>query len=97
MIRDTVFPDRFMHIAELNRMGARIRREGGSAIIEGVKSLCGAPVVASDLRASAALVMAGLVAKGQTEVRRVYHLDRGYENIDKKLIGLGASIKREKE
>ncbi|MBF0619689.1 MAG: UDP-N-acetylglucosamine 1-carboxyvinyltransferase [Candidatus Omnitrophica bacterium] len=97
VIRDTVFPDRFMHIAELNRMGARIRREGGSAIIEGVKSLCGAPVVASDLRASAALVMAGLVARGKTEIRRVYHLDRGYENIDKKLIALGASIKREKE
>ncbi len=97
VVRDTVFPDRFMHIAELNRMGARIRREGGSAIIEGVKGLCGAPVVASDLRASAALVMAGLVARGRTEIRRVYHLDRGYENIDKKLMALGASIKREKE
>jgi UDP-N-acetylglucosamine 1-carboxyvinyltransferase len=97
VIRDTVFPDRFMHIAELSRMGARIRREGGSAIIEGVKELSGAPVTASDLRASAALVMAGLVAKGKTEIRRVYHLDRGYENIDKKLIALGASIKREKE
>jgi UDP-N-acetylglucosamine 1-carboxyvinyltransferase len=97
VIRDTVFPDRFMHISELNRMGARIRREGGSAIIEGVKVFSGAPVVASDLRASAALVMAGLVAKGKTEIRRVYHLDRGYENIDKKLIELGACIKREKE
>jgi UDP-N-acetylglucosamine 1-carboxyvinyltransferase len=97
VIRDTVFPDRFMHIAELSRMGARIRREGGSSIIEGVKELSGAPVTASDLRASAALVMAGLVARGKTEIRRVYHLDRGYENIDKKLIALGASIKREKE
>jgi UDP-N-acetylglucosamine 1-carboxyvinyltransferase len=97
VIRDTVFPDRFMHIAEMNRMGARIRREGGSAIIEGGKELCGAPVTASDLRASAALVMAGLVAKGKTEIRRVYHLDRGYENIDKKLIALGANIRREKE
>ncbi len=97
VIRDTVFPDRFMHIAELSRMGARIRREGGSAIVEGVKELSGAPVTASDLRASAALVMAGLVAKGRTEIRRVYHLDRGYENIDKKLVALGASIKREKE
>ncbi len=97
VVRDTVFPDRFMHIAEMNRMGARIRREGGSAIIEGGKELCGAPVTASDLRASAALVMAGLVARGKTEIRRVYHLDRGYENIDKKLIALGASIKREKE
>lgn len=97
VVRDTVFPDRFMHIAELNRMGARIRREGGSAIVEGVGELCGAPVVASDLRASAALVMAGLVARGKTEIRRVYHLDRGYENIDNKLVMLGASIKREKE
>jgi UDP-N-acetylglucosamine 1-carboxyvinyltransferase len=97
VVRDTVFPDRFMHIAELNRMGARIRREGGVAVIEGIKQLKGAPVVASDLRASAALVMAGLVAKGKTEIRRVYHLDRGYENIDKKLMALGASIKREKE
>lgn len=97
VIRDTVFPDRFMHIAELNRMGAQIRREGGSAIIEGGHELSGAPVIASDLRASAALVMAGLVAKGKTEIRRVYHLDRGYENIDKKLVALGASIKREKE
>jgi UDP-N-acetylglucosamine 1-carboxyvinyltransferase len=97
IVRDTVFPDRFMHISELNRMGARIRREGGVAVIEGTKELRGAPVVASDLRASAALVMAGLVAKGETEVRRVYHLDRGYENIDKKLIALGALIKREKE
>jgi len=97
VVRDTVFPDRFMHISELNRMGARIRREGGVAVIEGTRELRGAPVIASDLRASAALVMAGLVAKGETEVRRVYHLDRGYENIDKKLIALGAAIKREKE
>jgi len=97
VIRDTVFPDRFMHIAELNRMGARIRRESGCAIVEGVKELGGTIVTASDLRASAALVMAGLVANGTTEIRRVYHLDRGYENIDKKLIELGASIKRERE
>ncbi len=97
VIRDTVFPDRFMHVAELARMGARIRREGGCVIVDGVKELSGAPVTASDLRASAALVMAGLVAKGRTEIRRVYHLDRGYENIDKKLVALGASIKREKE
>lgn len=97
VIRDTVFPDRFMHISELDRMGAHIRRESGCAIVEGVKELSGAPVTASDLRASAALVMAGLVAKGKTEIRRVYHLDRGYENIDKKLIALGASIRREKE
>jgi UDP-N-acetylglucosamine 1-carboxyvinyltransferase len=97
VVRDTVFPDRFMHIAELDRMGARIRREGGVAIIEGVKQLKGAPVLASDLRASAALVMAGLVAKGETVVRRMYHLDRGYENLDKKLIALGASVKREKD
>ena len=97
VIRDTVFPDRFMHVAELARMGARIRREGGCVIVEGVKELSGAPVTASDLRASAALVMAGLVAQGKTEIRRVYHLDRGYENIDQKLVALGASIKRQKE
>lgn len=97
VIRDTVFPDRFMHMAELSRMGADIRREGGSAIVSGVKELSGAIVTASDLRASAALVMGGLVAKGTTEIRRVYHLDRGYENIDKKLVELGASIKRGKE
>ena len=97
VITDKVFPDRFMHIAELNRMGAQIRREGGSAIIEGGKKLYGAPVMASDPRASAALVIAGLAAQGQTEIHRIYHLDRGYENIDSKLTELGAVVRREKE
>jgi len=97
IITDKVFPDRFMHIAELNRMGANIRRDNGAAIVEGVKNLFGAPVMASDLRASAALVLAGLVAKGKTEIHRIYHLERGYENIDEKLKKLGAVIYREKE
>jgi UDP-N-acetylglucosamine 1-carboxyvinyltransferase len=74
-VRDIVFPDRFMHLAKLARMGAKVRREGGVAVIEGVTELKGAPVMASDLRASVALVMAGIVGKGQTEVRRIYHLD----------------------
>ncbi len=97
VITDKVFPDRFMHIPELNRMGAQIRREGGVAIIEGVKQLYGAPVMASDLRASAALVIAGLAAKGRTDIHRIYHLERGYEDLDKKLQGLGAKVWREKE
>jgi UDP-N-acetylglucosamine 1-carboxyvinyltransferase len=94
IITEKIFPDRFMHIAELNRMGANIRKEGPSAVVSGVKELSGAPVMASDLRASAALVVAGLAARGLTEVNRVYHIDRGYEGIEEKLIGLGASIKR---
>jgi UDP-N-acetylglucosamine 1-carboxyvinyltransferase len=97
IVTDRVFPDRFMHIAELNRMGAQIRRDSGSAIIEGVKQLYGAPVMASDLRASAALVIAGLVAKGKTEIHRIYHLDRGYEDLDSKLTKIGAKVFREKE
>ena len=97
VITDKVYPDRFMHIAELNRMGANIRREGSNAIVQGVKILKGAPVMASDLRASAALVIAGLAAEGKTEVHRIYHLERGYENLDEKLIKLGAKIYREKE
>lgn len=97
IITDRVFPDRFMHIAELNRMGAQIRRDTGIAIVEGVKHLFGAPVMASDLRASAALVIAGLVARGKTEISRIYHLDRGYENLDQKLVQLGAKVSREKE
>ncbi len=97
LIIDKVFPDRFIHIAELNRMGANIRRDGNTAIIEGVKTLYGAPVMASDLRASAALVIAGLAAKGKTEIHRIYHLERGYENLDEKLRNLGAKVYREKE
>ncbi|MCD4782122.1 MAG: UDP-N-acetylglucosamine 1-carboxyvinyltransferase [Candidatus Omnitrophica bacterium] len=96
LIIDKVYPDRFIHISELNRMGAHIRREGLSAIVEGVRNLYGAPVMASDLRASAALIIAGLAAKGRTEIHRIYHLERGYENLDEKLCALGASVWREK-
>ena len=94
MVTDKVFPDRFMHAAELVRMGARIRREGPSAIIGGVQSLSGASVMASDLRASAALVLAALAAEGDSVVRRIYHLDRGYARLDEKLNRLGAGIRR---
>ncbi len=93
-ITEKIFPDRFMHVAELLRMGANIHKEGPTVIVTGVKKLIGAPVMASDLRASAALVLAGLVARGQTTVNRVYHIDRGYEHIEKKLRGLGAQIRR---
>jgi UDP-N-acetylglucosamine 1-carboxyvinyltransferase len=97
VITEKIYPDRFMHVAELNRMGAHIQREGPHAIVEGVKQLSGAPVMASDLRASASLVLAGLVARGRTSVSRIYHLERGYENMEKKLQVLGAKIWREKE
>ncbi|MDD5044875.1 MAG: UDP-N-acetylglucosamine 1-carboxyvinyltransferase [Candidatus Omnitrophica bacterium] len=97
IITEKIYQDRFMHVAELNRMGARIQREGPHAIIEGVKSLSGAAVMASDLRASASLVLAGLVAKGKSAVSRIYHLERGYENFDEKLRKLGARVWREKE
>ena len=93
-ITEKIFPDRFMHVAELLRMGADIRKEGPTAIVTGVKRLIGAPVMASDLRASAALVLAGLVARGQTNIQRVYHIDRGYERIEEKLQALGADIQR---
>lgn len=94
IITEKIFPDRFVHVAELNRMGARLRKEGPTVIVEGVKNLIGAPVMASDLRASAALVVAGLVAKGKTRVSRVYHIDRGYERIEQRLNALGADIQR---
>jgi len=97
VITEKIYPDRFMHISELNRMGAQIFLEGPSAIVHGVKKLSGAPVMASDLRASAALVLAGLVAEGATEIHRVYHLDRGYDRLDQKLRKLGASIHRVRE
>jgi len=97
VITEKVFPDRFIHIAELNRMGANIRREGNTAIVEGVKELYGAPVMASDLRASAALVIAGLAAKGKTVIHRMYHLERGYEDLEKKLRKIGAKVSRQKE
>ncbi|TWT57068.1 UDP-N-acetylglucosamine 1-carboxyvinyltransferase MurA [Thalassoglobus neptunius] len=93
-IRDQVFPDRFIHCAELNRMGASIQQFGNRAVIRGVDRLQGAHVMASDLRASAALVLAGLVAQGETVVRRIYHLDRGYEALERKLRCVGADIER---
>jgi len=86
-----------MHVPELNRMGARINVHGASAIVRGVPALSGAPVMATDLRASLSLILAGLAAKGETVVNRVYHLDRGYEGLDHKLAKLGANIKRVKE
>ncbi|MGD0336276.1 MAG: UDP-N-acetylglucosamine 1-carboxyvinyltransferase [Candidatus Omnitrophota bacterium] len=97
VITEKIYPDRFMHVAELNRMGAHIQREGPHAIVEGVRQLSGAPVMASDLRASACLVLAGLAAKGKTSVSRIYHLERGYENLEAKLQKLGAKVWREKE
>ena len=96
-LTEKIYPDRFMHLAELLRMGANIRKEGPTAIVTGVKGLVGAPVMASDLRASAALVLAGLIARGQTTIHRVYHIDRGYEQIEVKLRALGADIRRETE
>ena len=93
-VRDTVFPNRFMHAAELNRMGANIRRDGNSVVINGVERLSGASVMASDLRASAALVLAAIAAEGATVIRRIYHLDRGYESLETKLNALGANIRR---
>jgi len=97
VVSEKIYPDRFMHVSELNRMGAQIYRDGSNAIVHGVKNLCGAPVMASDLRASAAMVLAGLIAKDRTEVSRIYHLDRGYENLEKKLAKLGAKISRERQ
>jgi len=94
VITETIFENRFMHAQELIRMGADIRPEGNRAIIRGVESLCGAPVMATDLRASVSLILAGLAAKDTTEVSRVYHLDRGYEHIERKLSSLGADIER---
>lgn len=94
IITEKVFPDRFLHLAELIRLGAKIRREGACAIINGVAQLSGAYVMASDLRASAALVLAGLASRGQTVVRRIYHLDRGYDKLEDKLNSLGARITR---
>lgn len=96
LITEKIYPDRFMHIAELNRMGASIQRNGPYAIIEGKERLYGAEIMASDLRASAALVIAGLAAGGKSQILRVYHIDRGYENIIGKFRKLGAKIKREK-
>ncbi|MEP0848099.1 MAG: UDP-N-acetylglucosamine 1-carboxyvinyltransferase [Phycisphaerae bacterium] len=94
IITEKIFPDRFMHVPELNRMGARLHKEGPTVIVQGVKRLSGAPVMASDLRASAALVLAGLSARGTTLVNRIYHLERGYQNIEQKLRAVGADIER---
>lgn len=94
VIKDTIFPQRFMHCAELKRMGADITVDNGTAIVRGVGQLSAAPVMASDLRASAALVLAALTARGSTEISRLYHIDRGYELIDEKLLQLGANVER---
>jgi UDP-N-acetylglucosamine 1-carboxyvinyltransferase len=94
VITEKIFPDRFMHVAELNRMAANLRKEGPSVIVAGVEKLVAAPVMASDLRASAALVLAGMAAEGTTVVQRVYHIDRGYYRIEEKLNKVGAKIRR---
>ena len=94
MVTETIFENRFMHVPELNRMGANINVHGASAIVRGVRGLSGAPVMATDLRASVSLVLAGLAARGDTIVNRVYHLDRGYEALEQKLAGCGADIER---
>ncbi|MBL7140442.1 MAG: UDP-N-acetylglucosamine 1-carboxyvinyltransferase [Planctomycetes bacterium] len=94
VVTEKIFPDRFMHVAELGRMGARIRKQGNAAVVHGTEQLSGAPVMASDLRASAALVVAGLMAEGKTTISRIYHLDRGYEGLERKLRSLGGRIRR---
>ncbi|NUS37968.1 MAG: UDP-N-acetylglucosamine 1-carboxyvinyltransferase [Lysobacter sp.] len=94
VINETIFENRFMHVNELLRLGADIRVDGHTAVVRGVEKLSGAPVMATDLRASASLILAGLVAEGETTIDRIYHLDRGYENIEAKLSGLGARIRR---
>jgi len=96
MITESIFENRFMHVPELSRMGANVNVHGRSAIVRGVDKLSGAPVMATDLRASMSLVLAGLAAKGETIVNRVYHLDRGYEALEQKLSACGADIEREK-
>lgn len=95
-ITETIFPQRFMHVAEMKRMGANIDLQGATARIRGGEKMKGAPVMASDLRASAALVLAAMMAEGKTEINRLYHIDRGYEHLDDKLIGLGANLERVK-
>lgn len=97
IIRETIFENRFMHVAELRRMGARIDVSGNTAAVKGIPKLSGAPLMATDLRASASLVLAGLAAEGTTEILRIYHLDRGYESLEKKLASLGADIRRVQE
>jgi UDP-N-acetylglucosamine 1-carboxyvinyltransferase len=94
LITETIFENRFMHVQELRRLGARIDIEGNTAVVHGVERLNGATVMATDLRASASLVIAGLVAEGETVVDRIYHLDRGYERLEEKLVRLGARVSR---
>ena len=96
-VTDTIYLDRFTHVPELRRLGADIQVEQNTAIVKGVERLQGAPVMATDIRASASLVLAALVAEGETRISRIYHLDRGYEAIDQKLTKLGAKIERVKE
>jgi UDP-N-acetylglucosamine 1-carboxyvinyltransferase len=93
-ITDTIYTDRFSYVPEMNRLGAKMRVEGNSCIVDGPSSLKGATVMSTDLRASVSLVMAGMMAKGTTEVLRIYHLDRGYEKLEEKLNAIGAQIKR---
>jgi UDP-N-acetylglucosamine 1-carboxyvinyltransferase len=97
IIKETIFENRFMHVAELRRMGADITVEGGTATVKGVSKLKGAPLMATDLRASASLIVAALAAKGETTIHRIYHLDRGYERMEDKLLRLGANVRRVKE
>jgi UDP-N-acetylglucosamine 1-carboxyvinyltransferase len=96
IVTETIFENRFMHVNEMVRLGAHIQVDGKTALVEGVPRLSGATVMATDLRASASLVIAGLVAEGETQVDRIYHLDRGYDRMEEKLRGLGADIKRVK-
>jgi UDP-N-acetylglucosamine 1-carboxyvinyltransferase len=96
IITETIFENRFMHVPEMSRMGTKVTLKGNIAIIEGTEKLSGAPVMCTDLRASAALILCAIVAEGETEIQRVYHLDRGYERIDEKLTQLGAKIRRVK-
>jgi UDP-N-acetylglucosamine 1-carboxyvinyltransferase len=93
-VTETIFENRFMHVQEMNRLGAKISIDGNTAYIDGVEQLIGAPVMATDLRASASLVIAGLAAKGETLVDRIYHLDRGYDRMEVKLSAVGANITR---
>jgi UDP-N-acetylglucosamine 1-carboxyvinyltransferase len=97
MLTETIFENRFMHVPELRRLGANINVHGSSALVRGVPRLLGAPVMATDLRASVSLVLAALAAEGETTLRRVYHLDRGYEGLEAKLAACGADIRREAE
>jgi UDP-N-acetylglucosamine 1-carboxyvinyltransferase len=94
IIHENIFENRFMHVAELRRMGADISIDGGTAAVKGVDRLTGAPVMATDLRASASLIVAALCAKGESSIQRIYHLDRGYERIDEKLRKIGADVRR---